>query len=603
LPFDWRVSLDRPHDTYEKYLVPVIRHAKAVSGWDKVDVVAHSMGGLLARSCIQSEAFDHDIDKFAMVGTPNKGSLKPYYLWEGGDPKRLDEEHLDQEVKTFPPTPYLYSNICNNIYKEMNWGLPMFLYADDLLGSTFLPGIPLRMAISKETARNFFRSSAMGLNQLMPVFDNCLSGSNNKIGKQNVNSWLINLNQGPHLERIQHDGEVITKIFGSSQKETISQITVKPSSISNLYEDGEPKGDCTKHFAGDTTVLWESAQLENVDNASPSEGDHGSLIKTFAYNIKLFLDNGRTFGAIPRTSIAEAAASASTVIGLSFSGPAVPLITGTRFKCGIDDRIQKSYDKPGSCDIVRDPSGGGISLTNLRKGNYTVTLTGNSVGEMFLDLTFVRDNSTYEQKQALFYPGKTTSFWFGFDPAAATPIKIQDRLPKPQNLRALPVNIDGVEKTKLTWGPVSDSSVGSYRIYTRKEGQPFLTRLKTVSGSTTQCWTSLPWESPVRVFAVSAVKRFGKEGFLSSFVTNETASVANFSASPLQGAAPLQVTFSDTTLGGPTSWLWDFGDETTSTETNPVHIYQNSGSYTVSLTITGPDGSDLIAKPDYVVVQ
>jgi len=58
---------------------------------------------------IETEAFAHDIDKFVMVGTPNKGSLKPYYLWEGGDPKRLDEE-----VNSFPP--YMYSNICNNIY-------------------------------------------------------------------------------------------------------------------------------------------------------------------------------------------------------------------------------------------------------------------------------------------------------------------------------------------------------------------------------------------------------------------------------------------------------------------------------------------------------
>lgn len=35
------------------------------------------------------------------------------------------------------------------------------------------------------------------------------------------------------------------------------------------------------------------------------------------------------------------------------------------------------------------------------------------------------------------------------------------------------------------------------------------------------------------------------------------------------------------------SWLWDFGDGQTSTEMNPVHIYQEGGIYDVKLTVTG----------------
>jgi len=86
-PYDWRVSLESAETTYKKYLTPVINQAKADTGWEKVDVVAHSMGGLLVRSYIQNEDdYDHDIDKFAMVGTPNGGSLKTYYLWEGWRP-------------------------------------------------------------------------------------------------------------------------------------------------------------------------------------------------------------------------------------------------------------------------------------------------------------------------------------------------------------------------------------------------------------------------------------------------------------------------------------------------------------------------------------
>lgn len=55
------------------------------------------------------------------------------------------------------------------------------------------------------------------------------------------------------------------------------------------------------------------------------------------------------------------------------------------------------------------------------------------------------------------------------------------------------------------------------------------------------------------------------------------------------GGAPLTVHFSDESTGGTiSSWLWNFGDGTTSTEQNPTHIYSvPGGPYTVNLTING----------------
>lgn len=44
------------------------------------------------------------------------------------------------------------------------------------------------------------------------------------------------------------------------------------------------------------------------------------------------------------------------------------------------------------------------------------------------------------------------------------------------------------------------------------------------------------------------------------------------------------VDFSDTTLGAPTTWSWDFGDgSSTSTLQNPTHVYQIGGTYTITL--------------------
>ena len=78
------------------------------------------------------------------------------------------------------------------------------------------------------------------------------------------------------------------------------------------------------------------------------------------------------------------------------------------------------------------------------------------------------------------------------------------------------------------------------------------------------------------------------------------APVADFSATPTTGIAPLTVTFTNLTTGPATSWLWDFGDGNTSTAQDPVHQYLSPGTYTVSLTATGPNGSDMETKVDYI---
>lgn len=60
-----------------------------------------------------------------------------------------------------------------------------------------------------------------------------------------------------------------------------------------------------------------------------------------------------------------------------------------------------------------------------------------------------------------------------------------------------------------------------------------------------------------------------------------------FDINTTSGYAPLTVNFTDKSLGYPAGWDWDFGDGTShSYEANPVHIYQHTGNFTVTLTIT-----------------
>jgi uncharacterized membrane protein len=51
------------------------------------------------------------------------------------------------------------------------------------------------------------------------------------------------------------------------------------------------------------------------------------------------------------------------------------------------------------------------------------------------------------------------------------------------------------------------------------------------------------------------------------------------------------VAFHDESYGKITSWKWDFGDNTSSAEQHPMHIYQKPGAYIVTLSVEGPEGS------------
>jgi len=78
--------------------------------------------------------------------------------------------------------------------------------------------------------------------------------------------------------------------------------------------------------------------------------------------------------------------------------------------------------------------------------------------------------------------------------------------------------------------------------------------------------------------------------------------LALFSAAPVTGSAPLSVSFTNYSQGTITTYLWSFGDGITSTLENPTHVYTTPGDYDVSLSVTGPTGSDALALNDYIHV-
>lgn len=60
------------------------------------------------------------------------------------------------------------------------------------------------------------------------------------------------------------------------------------------------------------------------------------------------------------------------------------------------------------------------------------------------------------------------------------------------------------------------------------------------------------------------------------------------------------VQFEDNSENIPTSWDWDFGDNTTSTEQNPTHTYADEGMYTVTLTVCNDLGCDTETLTNFI---
>lgn len=80
-PYDWRND-NRDTAVLLKEKIDDITEGRA---GEKVDIVAHSMGGLVARSYLQSNQYDNDIDQLIFLGTPQAGAPETYLAYENGN--------------------------------------------------------------------------------------------------------------------------------------------------------------------------------------------------------------------------------------------------------------------------------------------------------------------------------------------------------------------------------------------------------------------------------------------------------------------------------------------------------------------------------------
>ena len=93
-------------------------------------------------------------------------------------------------------------------------------------------------------------------------------------------------------------------------------------------------------------------------------------------------------------------------------------------------------------------------------------------------------------------------------------------------------------------------------------------------------------------------------GAISFMQTSDAYPTVSFVADTTLGVTPLTISFKNYTTqaaGTIVSWHWDFGDGSSSDQTNPIHIYEQSGTYDVKLMATNHAGKkDSLVRSKYV---
>ena len=344
--YDWR----KPnYDSARDYLMPVIDKAKAVSGSSKVDIVAHSMGGLVARSYIQnSDLYRFDVDELILNGTPNYGSSDVYNVWEGGRiPKNWEKRTrralgLYLSLLTFSNNPKTWYNKIHSDITSVAELLPVYNYVYD---------------IEVDSLKNHSQ-----LVEQNPI----LGGLNS-----DFSTLVFNIRE-------------VNNIVGKKQP-TVKQIPVRTRTAEDepLWVDGKPDPlDPERNDTeGDNRVLLSSANIPGVSSLELPFA-HGDLISGGSPAIFSFLEMNDP-GNVPLPNEPDEA------LLVWFASPVQPKITDPN-----GNYITKNFSNIPAAEYDGEADPNGVKLIyipNPLTGEYQIELTGSGNGEYHMGTSFMSD--------------------------------------------------------------------------------------------------------------------------------------------------------------------------------------------------------------------
>jgi pimeloyl-ACP methyl ester carboxylesterase len=253
--YDWRKRIPDNESDLKTYI------DSQVTTGGKLNIIGHSMGGLLARSYLETEQDNNKVDKLMTVGSPHKGSVVSYQTWSAG-----------------------------------------IIPDNDPAWNFMLTLLEKRCAIKTHNDRIAVQQYFPAVRNLLPIFDYLINNlTNNSIPVTQMdatNDWLTSSSFTPPFWNI-----TLGTLSGTGQSTDLSyRVDARNKQDERLgnWTDGKPVNTITT-TEGDGTVLISSSELDGADNRIIS-ANHTTLISSQdgITNILTFL--GSTQPTLPAQS-------------------------------------------------------------------------------------------------------------------------------------------------------------------------------------------------------------------------------------------------------------------------------------------------------------
>lgn len=344
-PYDWYQKNEVTATTLKNKIQEILEQTKV----SKVDIVAHSMGGLVARSYGQSDGYADDIDQLVTIGTPHKGSAKSYLMWEGGE---VGITLQDKLLRT-----YLAQEAEEAGYSEL------FKYVRDHVSS---------------------------VEQLLPVDNYLFDVSTQEMraypNEYPVNSFLESLNTPENIQELANIRELIEISGDTEVNDTIKNIRVINTIEalgSKKWEYGIPEnfGDESTDQGlelsrGDQTVTLESAQALPGAEEITLKGTHTNLPDISQCDVFKSLSGKSDCQEVDNWHIPN-------ILYLNVFSPIdIQIISPSGKKMGKNFGTGGAYNEiPGAYYTGYDTPNEFITIPNPEDGEYTILTQGTGVGE------------------------------------------------------------------------------------------------------------------------------------------------------------------------------------------------------------------------------
>ena len=246
-PYDWR----QDNNITAGLLKEKIQQVKAITGSNKVDIIAHSMGGLVARSYIEGSNYQNDIDQAIFLGTPHLGSPESYLKYGGGDGFFTTGEKLAK---------YLFQvEAAFNGYFDLT---------------------------------DYIRAKVLTVEQLLPTFDYLKDKLPDNVWQLRPyplnypqNNYLENLNSQAVVDLLKQRVKITNIVSNLGLNSTLNYLKViaDPNTTDNKWQSGYPENlgqtlDSLEMGSGDDTVpLISAAGLNGVETIASVSADHTNL--------------------------------------------------------------------------------------------------------------------------------------------------------------------------------------------------------------------------------------------------------------------------------------------------------------------------------------